>query len=68
MVIQVVDDGPSCFPLQSHVINELYNLGGLGIDNQLMLVFRIFYIAIGGKGADVLPVAPLVIKYLADFL
>ena len=27
----MVDDSPPCFSLQSLVINELYNLGGLGI-------------------------------------
>ena len=33
-----------------------------------MFVFGVFYVAVGSKRADVLAVAPLIIKYLPDFL
>lgn len=69
-LLKTVGEAEATYPQScpKPLINELYNLGGLGIDNQLVFVFRIFYVAVGGKGADVLAVAPLIVKHLADFL
>ena len=64
----MIDDRPPGHALQTQVINELDYFSRLGIDNQQVLVLGIFHIAIGSKGANILPVAPLVVKYLADLL
>jgi hypothetical protein len=59
----------ACFviPLQAQLINELDNLGGLLVNNELVLILGVLDIAIGSKGIDILAVAPLVVKHLPDF-
>ena len=68
MLVEVQRDGPFRRALQEHGIHALDGFGGLGINQQLMLVCRVFDIAVEGERADVLAVAPLVIENLPDFL
>ena len=48
--------------------NQFDDFSGIGVDDQLVLVLGVLYISIRSKCADILPVAPLVIKYLTDLL
>lgn len=66
MLVEVEGDGPFGRALQVQGEDELYHLGGIGIDHQLVLILRGFYIAVRSKGADVLAVPPLVVEHLPD--
>ena len=66
MLVEIEGDGPFGRTLQEQGEDELYHLGGIGIDHQLVLILRGFYIAVRGKGADVLAVPPLVVEHLPD--
>ena len=60
-------DGPFGSPFQAHFKNELDGFGGLRVYHQLVFILRVLDIAIGSHRADILAVAPLVVKYLPDF-
>ena len=64
--VQIQGDGPFRRALQEHGIHALD--GFSRIHNKLVLILRVFDVAIGGERADILAVAPLVIKNLPDFL
>ena len=65
---QIQRDGPFRRALQEHGIHALDGFSGFSINRQLMLVCRVFDVAIGSERADILVVAPLVIENLPDFL
>ena len=66
--VQIQGDGPLRRALQEHGIHALDDFSRIRIHNKLVLVLWVFDVAIGSERADVLAVAPLVIKNLPDFL
>ena len=66
--VEVQRDGPFRRALQEHGIHTLDDFSRIRIHYKLVLVLWVFDIAVGGERADILAVAPLIIKNLPDFL
>ena len=66
--VQIQGDGPFRRALQEHGIHALDDFSRIRIHNKLVLVLWVFDVAVGSERADILAVAPLVIKYLPVFL
>ena len=65
--IQVIGDGLAALPGEAVGKYFPHCLGGLGVNNQFVLILRVLGVAVDGKGANKVPVPSLHIQVAADF-
>ena len=62
MFVQIYSDSPLRCSFQQERVNEFDDLCSVRINDQFMLILRVFNISVRRVGTDVLAVAPLVVR------